>query len=220
MLETVSCNDRAGDDVTHEDAVAFHSAHVEEFADMYRKSRAFRQRFAVWQRLIERYGSEDVDAVDVGSGVGTFTLEAARSCRSATGFDASSEMVEHARSGADAPNVSFEQADILEIDHAPVGLVLCSSVLEYVPDLPGSLRVLQRLVAPGGHLIASMPNRHAPVRSVERAFFKVTGRPAYLRYVRHMHDLTELSPLLPELQPVESVVYGRVGGLYAAVFSR
>jgi 2-polyprenyl-6-hydroxyphenyl methylase/3-demethylubiquinone-9 3-methyltransferase len=206
--------------MAHEDAVAFHSARVQEFADQYRKSPAFRQRFDVWRRLIERYGSHDIDAVDVGSGVGTFTVEAARWCRSATGFDASAEMVEKARSSADASNASFQQADILEIDHTPVGLVLCSSVLEYVPDLPASLRVLQRLVAPGGHLIVSLPNRHAPIRTVERALFRITGRPAYLRHVRHMHDLNELSPLLPELQPVESVVYGRAGGLYAAVFSR
>jgi 2-polyprenyl-6-hydroxyphenyl methylase/3-demethylubiquinone-9 3-methyltransferase len=204
----------------NEDAVAFYSARAEEFGDQYRTSRAFRQRFEVWSRLIERYGSKDIDALDVGCGVGTFTFEAARWCRSATGIDASAEMVRKAREAAEVPNVEFQRADIEGISSPPVGLVLCSSVLEYVPDFDAALQVLQGLVAPDGHLIVSMPNPGTAVRTFERALYRVTGRPSYMRHVRNTQSLEELTALLPQLRLVESTEYGRGRGLYAAVFAR
>jgi 2-polyprenyl-3-methyl-5-hydroxy-6-metoxy-1,4-benzoquinol methylase len=206
--------------MAHEDAVAYYSARAEEFGDQYRTSRAFRQRFEVWSRLIERYGSKDIDALDVGCGVGTFTFEAARWCRTATGIDASAEMVSKAQDTASAPNVEFHRADIEEISSPPVGLVLCSSVLEYVPDLAAALRVLQGLVAPGGHLIVSMPNPRTAIRTFERALYRLTRRPSYMKHVRNTQSLEELTALLPELRLVESTEYGRGRGLYAAVFAR
>jgi 2-polyprenyl-6-hydroxyphenyl methylase/3-demethylubiquinone-9 3-methyltransferase len=168
-----------------------------------------------------RYGAKDIDAIDLGCGVGNFTVAAAQACRSAIGVDASAEMVAAARRlAARVSNADFRQQDILAVDEPPVGLVLCSSVLEYVPDLDGALRVLDRLVAPGGHLIVSMPNPRVPYRRLERIVFRATGRPAYLAHVKHMIGVAQLVDRLPRLRLVESVSYSNGRGLYAAVFAR
>ena len=146
------------------------SDHVEDFARQYDDSAAFRERFDVWSALIARYGAPNRDAIDVGCGVGTFTLEAAQHARAALGVDASANMIAVAKRHSQA-NVTFRQATIAELGQsmpAPAGLVLCSSVLEYVDDLSGSLDVLADLVGPGGHLIISMPNPASLYRRAER----------------------------------------------------
>jgi 2-polyprenyl-3-methyl-5-hydroxy-6-metoxy-1,4-benzoquinol methylase len=171
-----------------DDVVAHYSADPRGFADRYYNSSAFRQRLGIWASLIFKYSRPDIDALDVGCGAGTFTGIAAVRCRSAVGIDASEEMIALARSELALPNTRFEIAylEALPSERSPVGLVLCSSVLEYVEDFETGLRCLAELTIRDGHLIVSIPNAWSPYRWAERASVRLVGRPRYFKHVRHL----------------------------------
>jgi 2-polyprenyl-3-methyl-5-hydroxy-6-metoxy-1,4-benzoquinol methylase len=212
------------------DAIDYHSEHAADFARQYEDSPVFRERLAVWTTLIGRYADPARDTIDVGCGAGTLSAVAARHSRSVLGVDASATMLEAARAFTTGLAVSYRLDTIEQLGKDPpqsAGLVICSSVLEYVPDVPGAVRVLASLVDAGGHLIVSMPNPRSLYRKAERLAFRLSRRPAYYRHVRSrvaVEDLaTEAAKL--DLRLVESPVYGRgtgrLGGAsYAAVFVR
>ena len=212
------------------DAIDYHSEHAADFARQYEDSPVFRERLAVWTRLIDRYADPARDTIDVGCGAGTLSAVAARHSCSVLGVDASATMLEAARVFTAGLPVSYRLATIEQLGKdppPPAGLVICSSVLEYVPDLSGSVRVLASLVDAGGHLIVSMPNPRSLYRKAERLAFRLSRRPAYYRHVRSTVSAEDLAAEAAGfgLELVESPVYGRGTGrlgsaTYAAVFVR
>ena len=178
-----------------EDAVEFHSERVEQFASMYDVSRAFRQRVRVWSRLITSCADPTADVLDIGCGVGTFSFIASQQFRSVVGVDGSETMIAEARHrGAGSPNVTFRPGRLEKVHegHAPVSLVLCSSVIEYVENFDLAMDALAAVTAPGGHLIVSVPNSRSPYRTVEAVSFRLLQRPAYFRHVRNFKTVREM----------------------------
>ena len=51
-------------------------------------------------------------------------------------------------------------------------MVLCSEVVEHIPDSAAALRAMHALLRPGGLLVLSTPQRHSPL--------EVAGRVAFL----------------------------------------
>ncbi len=212
------------------DAIDYHSDHAADFARQYEDSPVFRKRLEVWTGLIGRYADPARDTIDVGCGTGVLSAVAARHSRGVLGVDASATMLEAAKAHTAGLPVSYRHETIEQLGQdppSPAGLVICSSVLEYVPDLPGSLRVLAALVDAGGHLIVSMPNPRSLYRRAERLAFRLSGRPAYYRHVRSIAPVEDLTAEAAGcgLRLVESPVYGRGTGRlgsasYAAVFVR
>jgi 2-polyprenyl-6-hydroxyphenyl methylase/3-demethylubiquinone-9 3-methyltransferase len=206
------------------EAVDYHSQRVQKFAAEYSESEAFKQRFRVWERLIAAYGSASVEAIDVGCGVGTLTHVAAAACRSALGVDGSTAMIAAARRHA-APydNIRFEVGLLEDLDeHPAAGLVLCSSVLEYVEDFSGAVAVLAGLTEAGGHLIVSVPNASSFYRMFERTTYRLTKRPAYVQHLRHLRTL-EAMRLEAEsngLTLIHAQYYGRARSLLCCVMRR
>jgi 2-polyprenyl-3-methyl-5-hydroxy-6-metoxy-1,4-benzoquinol methylase len=75
-------------------------------------------------------------------------------------------------------------------------LVLCSSVLEYVPDWNAVLPGIRDLLTPGGHFLVSLPNGRSLYRHYEQWKYRLTGQPPAtsnfcrgLRATTHMHTL-------------------------------
>jgi 2-polyprenyl-6-hydroxyphenyl methylase/3-demethylubiquinone-9 3-methyltransferase len=130
--------------------------------------------------------------LDVGCGTGIFTFYAANLNRSAVGLDGSQKMIdicESKRRELNTSNVEFVQTDVAHIGQVPMerpDLILCSSVLEYLDNLDQMLLSLSSLLMRKGFLLISMPNKTSVYRSMEAAFFKMTGRPRYYRYVRNV----------------------------------
>ena len=75
-------------------------------------------------------------------------------------------------------------------------VVLCSSVLEYVGDQAGCLRVLHDLLENDGTLLVSWPNRRSVARLRERVTYRLTRRPAYFRYVKNIPSHAAIGRLL------------------------
>lgn len=69
-------------------------------------------------------------------------------------------------------------------------VVLCSEVIEHLDDVPGALVSIRRLLAPGGTLVLSTPQRHSTVEVLGRIAF----RPGVVNVVRRIYREPVLDP--------------------------
>lgn len=170
-------------------AVAFHDGQARTFAERYTRSAAFQERFRVWTDLFARYVRPTDAVLDLGCGSGIFSRHLAEAGCTVTGIDGSAAMISLCNEQKTWPRMRFVTA-LLPLTNpdnfAPVDVILLSSVLEYVDDLPGMLRQTHNLLKPNGLLFVSMPNRQSLYRALERAMFRLTGKPAYYAHVRHI----------------------------------
>jgi ubiquinone/menaquinone biosynthesis C-methylase UbiE len=95
--------------------------------------------------------------LDVGTGDGTYAIEAARRGGQVTGIDVDPAMLAAARSRSDCAGVSVAlreaRAEELPFDHGAFDVVLAVTVLCFVPDARGAVREMARVLAPGGRLV-------------------------------------------------------------------
>lgn len=201
-----------------QDAIEMHSRNAEGFDSQYQTSIDFRQRFDIWNSLIQRYSEAGGNVIDVGCGSGVFSFLAAQYNQSVLGIDGSAEMValcQRKQSNLNQQNISFLQGRIEDIprliDHR-ADIVLCSSVLEYVDELDSAVAVLASLMHPEGTLIVSMPNSRSYYRHAERLMFKCIGRPSYLACVKHIVEIEHLDSIASrhQLKNVHSSYYGNL----------
>ena len=197
-----------------ETAISWHDSIAPAFRDGYVRSRGFRDRLRAWGNLIERYARPGDQVLDAGCGAGTLSFEAARIAAHVDGIDGAERMIDLARSGAierGITNVTFEVAlfETLSDRAGQYDLALCSSVLEYLPDLAIEIARLAALLRPGGRLILSLPNGRSHYRRFEALAWRLTGRPRYYRHVRHVPASTEVREILRGLglNVLETVYY-------------
>ena len=115
-------------------------------------------------------------AIDLGCGNGDLSLVCGQAGFTVLSIDGSAEMLRLARVRLAAEGVpaAFRQdrlplaADALGELEGTAGLVVASSVLEYVDDDARFLAQCRTLLAPDGHALVSVPNAVSPARRVER----------------------------------------------------
>jgi 2-polyprenyl-6-hydroxyphenyl methylase/3-demethylubiquinone-9 3-methyltransferase len=205
------------------DAVTWHSRIALEFDAKYARSPAFKERIAVWSRLIEQFVDRNTDVLDAGCGSGVFSALASRRARSVFGFDASPQMIalaESRRQQEGLANAAFRVAaleDSAVVAGRKFDVVLCSSVLEYVEDFWRAFDCLATALKPAGVLVFSFPNNASLYRKAERAAFRLTGRPAYFAHVRSVPSLDQVNGGLAArgLKVVAIRYYAAVPGLSA-----
>lgn len=195
--------------MTMSDTTAFFDRTAEQFSANYRVAPEFEERLTVWRGMIDAVLGErnsDDPCLDLGCGDGTLSrLVAARGIRT-VGFDQSPAMLALARRNAveqgGADHVEFIRAALPltpDVEQAYVdsaGLVLCSSVLEYLDDPDAALRQCARLLKPGGTLLLSLPNWESVYRTCEGMVHRlVPARDSYVRYQRNQcrpEDITRV----------------------------
>jgi 2-polyprenyl-3-methyl-5-hydroxy-6-metoxy-1,4-benzoquinol methylase len=99
--------------------------------------------------------------LDAGCGIGYGSnMLAEAGAAEVTGVDVAEPVIEAARMGA-ASSVSFQPGDVaaLDLPADSFDLVVCFEVIEHVEDTDPVLDELARLLAPGGLLVISSPNR-------------------------------------------------------------
>jgi 2-polyprenyl-3-methyl-5-hydroxy-6-metoxy-1,4-benzoquinol methylase len=189
------------------DAVAYHASLAYGWEHRYRKH-AFQLRHAVLLKCLE--GRDVAGRLWLDAGCGTGTLSrwlAARGC-GVLGVDAASEMIVAAAHAAKAHEYSERLTFVrvstiarLALDNNLLDGILCSSVLEYVPDPVACLAEFARVLKPGGLLLVSVPNRHSVVRRVQVACHRLGGFMGqhwakFLDYSRHEYSRQEFQRLL------------------------
>lgn len=105
---------------------------------------------------------EDARVLDVGFGWGDMLASFPASCR-VVGADLSQSAVDAAnddlrwRSYAGARFVTVREGEAEDVPAGPFDVILCSHVLEHVPDDAALLDILWRRLAPGGVLVTYVP---------------------------------------------------------------
>jgi 2-polyprenyl-6-hydroxyphenyl methylase/3-demethylubiquinone-9 3-methyltransferase len=182
------------------------------FVTNYSISPDFKERLEVWRRAIENSVAQMSDkslCLDMGCGDGSISRQvAARGIRT-IGFDQSKTMLELARRRAVEEGVGSRAEYVLaslplseelaKTYENSAGLIICSSVMEYVDDHEAALRQFHSLLKPGGVLLLSLPNRLSLYRIFERTLRRfLASQDSYLRHQRHQFDPGLIKPLLAE----------------------
>ena len=120
----------------------------------------------LWNEHISRYTfaarlARRKRVLDVGCGAGYGTAELAQTAREATGIDVSAEAVEYAQTHYGQVNVRFEVGSATEMPFvdASFDLVVAFEVIEHLENWQQLLTEARRVLAPGGQLVVSTPNK-------------------------------------------------------------
>ena len=121
-------------------------------------------------------------AIEVGPGSGVYLSLMVELFDEVTATDVEEAFLARAR---DVEGVRALTDDVTRssLPEASFDVVLCSEVIEHVPDVPVALRGLRRLLAPGGTLVLSTPLRWSPLELLARVAFL----PGMLQVVRAVY---------------------------------
>jgi 2-polyprenyl-3-methyl-5-hydroxy-6-metoxy-1,4-benzoquinol methylase len=172
-------------------AISFFNETSAAFDREYATDPNFAERFDLWTSLIATYGTRGGSALDVGCGPGHLSCFAAARGLATIGIDPAPRMLELAsrlKQDRGLTNLELRQGTLETVDEQQLhaDLVLCSSVLEYLPSLETALTTLRRAVNPGGHLILSLPNAACWYRRLEGLSYALLGRPRYRGLIKHL----------------------------------
>lgn len=157
--------------------------------------------------------------LEVAAGTGLVTPALAAGARDVVATDYSAAMVDALKRrvrDARVTNVRCEQADLyaLRFDDGTFDAVVAANVLHLVPDLPGALVALRRVLKPGGRIVVPTFCHNETVLSwvVSRAL-AVTGFPGHRRFTaKSLQQAVEASGVrvnrtetLPGLIPIAYV---------------
>ncbi len=175
---------------TAKDAVAYHRELAVGWEQRYQKP-AFKDRLRAVEECLAGHDLHGQHWLDAGCGSGTLARYLLEAGASVVGVDAAEEMITLAHELASqhvakqdvlkhdaamhnepTPQLRFEHiATIAHLPGADQSLdgILCSSVLEYVPDPAACLAEFARVIRPRGLLVVSVANRNSIVRKAQIA---------------------------------------------------
>jgi ubiquinone/menaquinone biosynthesis C-methylase UbiE len=131
-----------------------------DVADNLRGLEAFFHRNRAWmvRRMVAKYATPNAPILDAGCGTG---LNLRHLPEGSTGIDINPRNIALLRQRL--PNHTVVEGDVeaLPFADASFGTVLCTEVIEHIPDPSAALAEYRRVLQPGGVLIGSVPARSA-----------------------------------------------------------
>lgn len=131
-------------------------------------------------------------AIEVGPGSGVYLPLLSELAREVVAADIEQAYLEHAEELAKTlPNLDCRTVDITRPD-LPTGefdLVLCTEVIEHIADSPAALQGLRGLLAKGGRMVLSTPQRYSPL--------ELFARVAFLPGIIYIVRLIYREPIIP-----------------------
>ena len=173
------------------------SSRAGAFLGNYSLSDEFKQRYSVWTRFLDKYAHNANFAYDIGCGPGLFSFYLAEKGLEVEGWDGSDGMIELCeaeKAKKSDKKTKFRKLLVpVSVTHEMkvADLLISSSVIEYVEDTDATVKMFNQLLKKDGILLVSFPNRSSWYRSFEKLAFRLTGRPSYYRYVKHLWALEE-----------------------------
>jgi 2-polyprenyl-3-methyl-5-hydroxy-6-metoxy-1,4-benzoquinol methylase len=151
--------------------------HFDERADswhqLYEKPQ-FIDRLALFVNGIRKSVTSDCKILDYGCGTGRIAIELAKLTYQVHGVDGSRGMIERARAEALKYNFPWLTYETIEPEiwypRQQYDAIVCSSVLEYVPDDKQLLGNFAKGLVPGGILLISVPYKFSAVGIMGKVF--------------------------------------------------
>jgi len=156
----------------------FFDEQAPRWVDKYAPEGPLRFRLAWFERALQELVPAGGKVLDFGCGTGNLTLHLQSLGYPTVGADVSGRMLERAKSVA--PHLSWIHTfpgRPLPLEREAFDAIVASSVLEYVEDLPGTLKELHRVLKPGGWLLATLPEMAHPIRRIEKWSSRILGLP-------------------------------------------
>lgn len=197
----------------------FFSQQSATWADRYR-SPSYAQRRQLIAEIVRKEvlrlnrPAPTIKLLDFGSGSGVILRDSAELGLQVTGVDNSQAMIDAARKHLSGfgkqVNLEWLQNASGEgkYEKESYDIVLCVSVLEFVPDIHSLLLRIWARVASGGMLVVSVPNRRSWLRTIEKFINRhpqmfqrlstldhLTGSDSYLNHQAHQLTRRELSDI-------------------------
>ncbi|MDE2439297.1 MAG: methyltransferase domain-containing protein, partial [Patescibacteria group bacterium] len=129
--------------------------------------------------FLKQYASPEKYFLDAGAGRGPYCMLASPLFKNVTCWEYNENELAHARKAcARFSNISYARVDLRNTPayDGSFDVIVCSEVLEHIPEREQAVRELRRLLRPGGTLLVSMPNSwslfYLRVRIVHRALLK------------------------------------------------
>jgi ubiquinone/menaquinone biosynthesis C-methylase UbiE len=120
----------------------------------------------LWSEHIARYAfarryANGKRVLDAGCGTGYGSAELAQSAAEVTGIDISADAIEYASASYSNPVLRFIESSCtaMLLPEASVDLIVAFEVIEHLADYRALLHECARVLAPGGLLIVSSPNK-------------------------------------------------------------
>jgi len=135
-------------------------------------NQGYASNFRNWMRVQLRDIANDAMILEVGCGDGSFTRNLAEHSSRVTAVDISAAQIE--RNTRAHPEIAFVQHDVaqpLPFANGAFEVIWCSEVLEHLFDPGFALREMQRVLAPGGRLLVTVPY-HGRLKDVLIALFR------------------------------------------------
>ena len=111
--------------------------------------------------------SRDARVLDAGCGSGQWAIALAERGARVTAIDLSPEMIRLAGDHASARgrDIEWRTGDVTRLADplAVFDAIHARALLQFVPDVPGALRELRRVLRPGGRLLATVPGALSPI---------------------------------------------------------
>jgi SAM-dependent methyltransferase len=185
-------------EVPSDDGISYYSQVAADFHASYNSDPNRLERMQVWGSFLDRYTAGVTFAYDIGCGSGMLACELAGRGIETVGIDGASGMLaiaERTSRMRGLTNLSFRQERLPMADVSGLRLaqlIVSSSAIEYLESFPAALAFLHNLLEDSGIAIFSVSNRHSLSRRLVRTCHRLTGRPRYLRFLRHFMTVTEL----------------------------
>lgn len=134
-------------------------------------NQGYAPNFRKWMRAQLGDLARDAPILEVGCGDGSFTRNLAEHSSRVTAVDISASQIE--RNARARPEIKFLQHDVAQtfpFENETFDVIWCSEVLEHLFDPGFALREMQRVLAPGGRLLVTVPY-HGLLKDVLIALF-------------------------------------------------
>lgn len=129
--------------------------------------------------------------LELAAGTGLVTGAIARSAREVVATDYAQAMVDVLQArvqGANLNNVRCERADVYSLSYKPATFdaVVAANVLHLLPDLPGALDAMKRVVQPGGRwVLPTYCHDETTASWALSRLLALTGFPGHRRFTAH-----------------------------------
>lgn len=180
---------------------------AEDWDKLYERSQ-FVDRRALFLDAVQRYAPADGAILDYGCGTGRIATDLSLAGFAVLGVDGSKRMIEEATRKAEGKgNLAFEAIDPENWQpQAAYDAIVCSSVIEYVPDDAQLLATLSAGLVPGGTLVISIPSSATLFAVIEDRL--LTGK-RDVSFARRRYSSSEFGEMLNAvgLQSVKEVTF-------------